>query len=200
MRAGAAARVAAAIVTDVVGAAVVTGDTHRLANNVATVRIGALAKVNALASPATVGNAWGRALFAFGWKRLTEDVAITLAGGDWLAAATSVAEAVGRTDFLIAVRTFELKWWAVGGDAVAVANCEVRFAIAIAWRRQANVGRVARLVRTAVLVAVAAFTLRTFAVTRDKVARYALGFGESIGVRRRPAAGVLMNRNAGIAS
>tara|TARA_R110002096_G_scaffold44526_13_gene120462 strand:- start:34344 stop:35024 length:681 start_codon:yes stop_codon:yes gene_type:complete len=183
LSAGTAARVAAAIITEVVGAAVVTSDAHRLASNVAASGIGAEAEVDTLASPAAIGNSRGRAGFTLWWKCVTEDVAITLAGVNGFAGAINFADAVWRAGFLIALGTLKLERWAVDRNAVAIANRKVRFAIAIAGRWKANVGCVAGLIAIAVLVAVAAFTLRAFTVARNKVARHTLGFGESIRVR-----------------
>ncbi len=71
--------VTAAVVTNVVGVAIVSGNAHGLSKNVIASCVGAGTEGNTLASPATVGDARSGASFAKWRKRVTGDLTVALA-------------------------------------------------------------------------------------------------------------------------
>lgn len=139
---------AAAIDTDVVGAALAAGNAHGLPDDFIAAHLRAGGKVNTYAGPATVGDARSRARFAHRWQGIAEDIAVTLA---WIGVGNAVAITDSRQ---------------VAGSATIG-----RAGTAVAWRWQTNIGCVARRSLVAILIAVATVGL-VFVVASEEVARH----------------------------
>ena len=130
--AGATVRVAAAIIANVVGAAVVTSDAHGLRSDVTALGGGAEAQVETCAGPTSVGDSRSGSRLAKRWKSIAGDNTVALAGVDGLANAVGLAPAVFGADFRVALRAVD-----VHSNGAVIGNAE---AIADGWNAVAVIG------------------------------------------------------------